>query len=199
MTDNEMGAGASATPEKIAAWFRGRLPEGWTAHEVVVDRDEITVVVDLSTVSVTSGQAADGTDSTDSADMAAAQTPEDEAAEELAGRVSRFREDTRAVRVTIAREAERRYERKVAWGVSDGSTTQLFTTIAVPVMTRLRQPERKVLDTLVEAGVARSRAHALAWCVDLVGRHSADWLDELREAMTQVERVRSAGPDSTTS
>jgi len=64
------------------------------------------------------------------------------------------------------------------------------------VMTRLRQPERLVLDTLVEAGVARSRAHALAWCVRLVGENSDAWLGRLREAMTEVQRVRDEGPGS---
>ena len=66
--------------------------------------------------------------------------------------------------------------------------------MSVPVMTRLRQPERSVLDTLVDAGVARSRSDALAWCVRLVGEHTEDWLGQLREAMTAVERVRAEGP-----
>ena len=61
-------------------------------------------------------------------------------------------------------------------------------------MTRLRQPQRLVLDTLVDAGVARSRADALAWCVRLVGQHEEDWLVELRQAMTAVADVRSHGP-----
>ena len=64
-------------------------------------------------------------------------------------------------------------------------------------MTRLRQPERQVLDTLVDAGVARSRAHALAWCVRLVGEHADEWLGELRTAMEQVREVRETGPDVT--
>jgi hypothetical protein len=72
----------------------------------------------------------------------------------------------------------------------------LFTHLAVPVMTRLRQPERQVLDTLVDAGVARSRADALAWCVRLVGKHAEEWLTELREAMEKVEQVRAQGPES---
>jgi hypothetical protein len=72
----------------------------------------------------------------------------------------------------------------------------MFTTLSVPVMTRLRQPERQVLDTLVEAGVARSRSDALAWCVRLVGKNTESWLGELRDAMQQVERVRSSGPDA---
>lgn len=63
-------------------------------------------------------------------------------------------------------------------------------------MTRLRQPERLVLDTLVAAGVARSRSEALAWAVRLVGRNAEEWLGELRTAMENVERVRSQGPDS---
>ena len=96
--------------------------------------------------------------------------------------------------MTVADEAERRFGRKVSWGVTAGERTELFTTLSVPVMTRLRQPERVVLETLVEAGVARSRAHALAWCVRLVGQHSAEWLSELREAMTAVEKVREEGP-----
>ena len=80
----------------------------------------------------------------------------------------------------IADEAEARYGRKVAWGVTLGDRRVLFTHLAVPVMTRLRQPERKVLDTLVDAGVARSRADALSWTVKLAGQHSEAWLAELR-------------------
>jgi hypothetical protein len=64
------------------------------------------------------------------------------------------------------------------------------------VMTRLRQPERLVLDTLVDAGVARSRSDALAWCVRLVGEHEDSWLTDLREALRTVEQVRSGGPRS---
>jgi hypothetical protein len=52
-----------------------------------------------------------------------------------------------------------------------------------------------VLDTLVDAGVARSRSEALAWCVRLVGRHADDWLGGLREAMSEVDRLRAEGPE----
>jgi hypothetical protein len=55
---------------------------------------------------------------------------------------------------------------------------------------------RRVLDTLVEAGVARSRSDALAWCVRLVGRNTETWLADLRAAMESVQRVRSTGPDA---
>jgi hypothetical protein len=105
-----------------------------------------------------------------------------------------FREATRGERMAIAAEAEGRFRRKVSWGVEAGGETRLFTTASVPAMTRLRFPERKVLDTLVEAGVARSRSDALAWCVRLVGRHQAEWLTDLREALGSVERVRAEGP-----
>ncbi|QIP38376.1 hypothetical protein G9444_1132 [Rhodococcus erythropolis] len=94
----------------------------------------------------------------------------------------------------IADEAEARYGRKVAWGVRLDEKTVLFTHLSVPVMTRLRQPERKVLDTLVDAGVARSRADALMWTVRLAGKHSEQWLTELREAMSKVDDLRSEGP-----
>jgi hypothetical protein len=114
------------------------------------------------------------------------------------GRIARFREDTRDRRIRIAREAEARFGRKVAWGVTCGEARSMFTTLSVPVMTRLRQPERIVLDTLVEAGVARSRSDALAWCVRLVGRHTEDWLNDLRTAMEAVHEVRRAGPEAAT-
>ena len=110
------------------------------------------------------------------------------------GRVQAFREDTREHRIEIARELEHRTGRKVAWGVEIGEHRVLFTTLSVPVMTRLRQPERAVLDTLVDAGVAKSRSDALAWCVKLVGSHTDEWLTQLRDAMTEVERVRATGP-----
>src|SRR5579872_5752538 len=126
--------------------------------------------------------------------------PEPEADDAVAaaeGRIKRFREDTRARRIEIAREAERKFGRKVAWGARCGSVTEMFTTLSVPVMTRLRQSERRVLDTLVDAGVARSRSDALAWCVRLVGEHTEDWLAGLRDAMSEVDKLRAEGPNLT--
>jgi hypothetical protein len=175
-------------PEQVSAadvsgWLAGRLPDGWLIGppQVTVDRDEIIIVGPLAAPEVAEGVA-------DAGDGGAAKA----AAE--AGRISRFREETREERVRIAREAEHRYGRKIAWGATAGGTTEFFTTMSVPVMTRLRQPERSVLDTLVDAGVARSRSDALAWCVRLVGEHTEDWLGQLRDAMTAVERVRAEGP-----
>ena len=107
------------------------------------------------------------------------------------GRIKRFREQTRERRIEIAREAEHRFQRKVAWGVTCGDVSEMFTALSVPVMTRLRQPERRVLDTLVDAGVARSRSDALAWCVRLTGEHADAWLAELRTALQRVEEVRA--------
>ncbi|MFG2619596.1 hypothetical protein ACGFXC_18490 [Streptomyces sp. NPDC048507] len=109
--------------------------------------------------------------------------------------VKEFRERTREQRVEVAREAEELYRRKVAWGVRSGAQTTLFTHLAVPVMSRLRQSERQVLDTLVASGVARSRADALAWCVRLVGENTDAWLTELRDSLDQVRQVRAQGPD----
>jgi hypothetical protein len=153
------------------AWFEGRLPGEWfTEVTVTVDREEITVV----------GKLAD-------------ETAEAPAAAE--GRISRFRAETRATRIQIAEEAEARYRRKVSWGAELGEVRALFTHISVPVMTRLRQPERQVLDTLVDAGVARSRSEALAWAVKLTGEHADSWLANLREAMSEVDKLRSEGPE----
>ena len=110
------------------------------------------------------------------------------------GAVDAFRESTRQERMVIAREAESRFGRPVSWGVERDGATTLFTTQSSPVMTRLRLRERAVLTTLIDAGIARSRSEALAWCVKLVERHQADWLAELREALVGVEQVRVGGP-----
>ena len=166
--------------QKVQGWFSGRLPEAWTGEpvQVTVDREEITVVLTV-------------------ADVAAGES-EVEQAEARAGRASAFREETRDARIKIAREAEHRYQRKVSWGIRVGqgesSHEELWTHVSAPVMTRLRQQNRLVLDTLVDAGVARSRSEALAWCVRLVGQHEEDWLGELRDAMASVADVRSKGP-----
>lgn len=162
--------------EDAAEWFAGRLPESWFTGDptVVVDREEITVIGRL---------------------------PDPQEAETKArasGRASRFREETRGERMRIADEAQGRFDRKVSWGVEIGTGDNveriLFTHLAVPVMTRLKQPERQVLDTLVDAGVARSRSDALAWSVRLVGQHTEEWLDKLREAMKAVDDLRAEGP-----
>ena len=168
------------TTEEIRGWLIGRLPEDWFdgTPEVTVDREEITVVGALR-----------GPD-------LPADVSDVERAAAVRGRVRAFREDTRERRIEIAREIEHQAGRKVAWGVDAGGERLLFTTLSVPVMTRLRQPERAVLDTLVDAGVARSRSDALAWCVRLVGRNSDAWLAQLRSAMEEVERVRAAGPEA---
>src|SRR5207253_9604422 len=100
-------------------------------------------------------------------------------------------------RMHIADEAQARYGRTVSWGVRIGGERIMFTHLAVPVMTRLRQPDRRVLDTLVDAGVARSRSDALAWCVRLVGEHTDEWLAKLRDAMTEVDKLRAEGPNLT--
>lgn len=168
----------SEASEKLRGWFSGRLPEEWFegAPEVVVDREEVSVVGRLAEPAL------------------AEDASESERAAALAGHIQRFREDTRDKRIVIAREAEHRFGHKVSWGAECGDRREMFTTMSVPVMTRLRQPERRVLDTLVEAGVARSRSDALAWCVRLVGKNADEWLGELREALQHVERARAAGP-----
>ena len=150
-------------------WFAGRLPSDWfTDVSLSADREELLVIGTLGDESATDAEAE--------------------------GRISRFRSETRDERIEIALEAEARYQRKVSWGARLGDTTVLFTHVSAPVMTRLRQPERRVLDTLVDAGVARSRSDALAWSVRLVGEHADEWLGQLREAMSQVDKLRGEGP-----
>jgi hypothetical protein len=164
--------------EKLRGWLTGRLPTDWftEAPQITVDRDEVIVVGRIPEPEVAEGVG--------DAERAAA----------YAGAVKAFRELTREARIEIARELEHKLGRAVAWGVECGDRRELFTTHSVPVMTRLRQPERIVLDTLVEGGVARSRSDALAWCVRLVGKNADTWLGELREALQKVGEVRATGP-----
>ena len=153
---------------EVEQFFDDRLPDGWfTEREILIDADEIVVIGRI--------EPDEGADPKTVVDV--------------------FREETRRHRIEIAAEAESRWYRKVAWGVRVGDMGVMFTHLAVPAMTRLRIKERQVLDTLVESGVARSRADALAWCVRLVGRHTDEWLGELRDAMKQVEEVRDRGPE----
>jgi hypothetical protein len=177
------GRHAGASDEKpstdgLAGWLVGRLPEAWFEGPptVTVDRDEIVIVGRITAPSLPDG----GDDVSRSAGEV--------------GRITRFREETREERMAIAREAEHHFGRSVAWGVEAGVASVVFTNLSVPVMTRLRQPERLVLDTLVDSGVARSRADALAWCVKLVATNTDEWLRDLRAAMESVETVRQQGP-----
>ena len=165
----------------LEGWFAGRLPDEWFtgAPTVTADREEILVVG-----TVPEPEYPDGAD--DAATASARRA-----------RIKRFREDTREQRMRIADEAEASTGRKVAWGARCGDDEQIFTALAVPVMTRLRMRERQTLDTLVGAGVARSRSDALAWCVRLVRDHEGEWIDQLREALVGVEQARSSGPKPT--
>src|SRR5258707_11566424 len=150
--------------EDIGAWFAARVPKTWFAGppEVTSDSEEILVIGELPDV-----------------ELAAGTSPDAREAARVA-RIDRFREETRDERVKIARDAERRFRRKVAWGASCGDETRIFTTLSLPVMTRLRMPERAVLDTLVAAGVARGRTDALPWCVRLFGIPPTDWIKGMR-------------------
>jgi hypothetical protein len=165
--------------ETLRGWFTGRLPQDLFEGppEVVVDREEITVIGRIPVPATAEGAC------------------ETELAAAAAGRLKEFRERTRPARMAVAAEAEHKFGRKVSWGAHCGESTELFTTLSVPVMTRLRQSERQLLDTLVGAGVARSRSDALGWCVRQVGERAESWLEELRAAVRTVEEVRDAGPD----
>ena len=164
--------------QEIGSWFESHVPKGWFDGplDVMADGDEILVVGNLPDVELAEG------------------TAEEARSAARAARIDRFREETRDDRVRIARDAERAFRRRVGWGARCGDELRLFTTASVPVMTRLRMPERTILDTLVAGGVARSRSDALAWCVKLVGMHQAEWIKGLRDALVKVDEVRNKGP-----
>ncbi len=160
----------SQDPTTVIAWFAERLPEHWFQGPptVRVDKDEILIVGALTI-------AEDGQDVHET--------------------LIAFREATRADRMKIAETAQKLWQRSVSWGAICGEVEARFTTASVPVMTRLKIDERQVLDTLIDAGVARSRSEALAWCVQQVGQHQREWIERLQVAMSEVERIRSEGPN----
>ncbi len=167
-----------AASSKTVGWFAGRIPDGWFTGppEVTYDRDEVLVLGTIPAPDLGAG------------------TEEDTRAAAVQSRIEAFREETRAHRMAIADAAEARFDRKVAWGVECDGIRAVFTSLSVPVMTRLRMQERGVLDTLVDASVARSRSDALAWCVRLVSQHQDEWIAKLRDALVEVNKVRSEGP-----
>jgi hypothetical protein len=173
-----MPTSGNTSQDQIAGWFAGRIPSDWFTGplDIQADRDEVIVVGTLA-----------------EPELAPKSSDETKAAA-LASRISGHREDTRGQRMRIADEAQHKFGLKVSWGAACGDQRVLFTTLATPAMTRVRMPERRVLDTLVDAGVARSRSHALAWCVRLVAQRQDEWLKDLNEALEKVKAVRTEGP-----
>lgn len=164
------GSSRSNDVQTVVAWFDERLPSDWFNGPPVVriDKDEILIVGTLA--------------------------PPADATQPVETVLVSFREQSRDKRMEIADVAQQMWQRTVSWGVSCGDVEARFTTASVPVMTRLRIDERQVLDTLIDAGVARSRSEALAWCVQQVGRNQQEWIGRLKDAMSEVERIRSEGP-----
>lgn len=167
-------------PEELHGWFAGRLPDGLFLKQpdIVFDDDEILVVGEIPDVELEAGSS------------------ETTQASARAARIERFRDQTKRQRIIVAQDAERLFGRKVSWGATCGGVTQHFTTLGVPVMTRLRIADRRILDTLIDAGVARSRSEALAWCVRLVQKHQGEWIQSLRDALQAVEKARQEGPQA---
>ena len=91
----------------IKGWFAGRLPDGWfTGVEVAVEDDQIVVLGTLPEINLGS-------------------TPEEKEGA-AAGRIARFREETRGERIGIAREAEERFKKYVTWGAKLDGVTKRF-------------------------------------------------------------------------
>jgi hypothetical protein len=160
---------------EVQSWLQERLPEGLAdgPPEITVYDDEVVVVIPLA------------------APPSDAELPGDERRQAEYAPITRRREETRPLRMKLARELQSRLGRPIAWGMRAGGSEALFTTRSVPVMTRLGRAERDVLDTLVAAGVADTRSSALAYAVRAFAAEHADWLDEVREALAQVEQVRA--------
>jgi hypothetical protein len=111
LTDSDLQRNYVIMDEKelgtIKGWFAGRLPDGWfKGVEVTVEDDQIVVLGALPEINVGS-------------------TPEEKEGA-AAGRISRFREETRGDRIGIAREAEERFHKYVTWGAKLGGITKRF-------------------------------------------------------------------------
>jgi hypothetical protein len=99
MDEKELGS--------IKGWFAGRLPDGWfTGVDVTVEDDQIVVMGALP-------------------DAGLGSTPEEKEGA-AAGRIARFREETRGQRIGIAQEAEERFKKYVTWGANMGGVTKRF-------------------------------------------------------------------------
>ena len=174
--------------EELQRRIQERLPAQLLAGvpDISVYDDEVVVMLPI---------AADSLDSS---------LPDDERRDAALRLIGRRREETRSLRIHLARDVQEVVGRPVAWGMKVGDTTALFTTRSAPVMTRLGRAERDVLDTLVAAGVADTRSSALAYTVRAFAVEHTDWLAEVRTAIEQVEQVRarlkltrrSGAPDS---
>jgi hypothetical protein len=99
MDEKELGS--------IKGWFAGRLPDGWfTGVEIAVEDDQIVVLGTLPELNIGS-------------------TPEEKEGA-AAGRIARFREETRGQRIGIAQEAEERFHKYVTWGAKLSGVTKRF-------------------------------------------------------------------------
>ena len=164
----------------VVAWFAGRLPDEWTAAgepELTVDREEVTVVITIAEPELADD--ADGptrAEAVAGASAGSARTPRATHRDRPRGRAP--------VRTKgCVGRAGRRPDRAVHSSRRPG-----HDPVASARTTCARHPRR--------AGVARSRADALAWCVRLVGQHTDDWLAKSRAAIADVERLHAEGPDT---
>ncbi len=160
--------------QELQGWLEARLPDGLRAAppEITLYEDELVVVL--------AGRA-----------VAPAELPQEErrAAEER--RIAELREETRPLRMRLARDLQAALGRPVAWGLRVGATEELFTSRTAPVMTRLGRAERELLDTLVAAGVAETRSAALGYVVRAFAAEHGEWLAEMRAAIAQMHAVRA--------
>ncbi len=165
---------AEMQPDELQAWLAARLPAALMAAQpdIQVYPDEVVLMLHLSDATLP------------------ASSGEQQRNAEL-DFISQQRENSRPMRMKLARQLQKRLGKTVSWGMQVGESSVLFTTRTTPVMTRLGRAEREVLDTLVAAGVAETRSSALAYTVRTFAFEHADWLAEVREAIEQVEQVRS--------
>ena len=175
--------GVDAATHEITGRVRGARAADLHAAvpHIEVDRGEMRVFGDDGAPEVPDGLDAEG--------IAAAEQ----------ARIDRFRVETRDRRIAVARQAEARYGRPISWGATSGATIRHFTTVHAFVPTRLDFEQRRVLDHLVDAGIAKNRGQGLAWCVDLVRQNEEGWLTRLQEALDTLNETADAAPPTSPS
>ena len=174
------------TRERVAGWFAGRLPQEWqaTPAQITIDREEITVRLSIPDVEWARTQTAARSRGAGRPGQGVPRgDPRQADGDRPRGRAPLRRQ---GVVGTAGRRGRRRAQRALDPRRRAGDDPAAPAAADGPGHPRRRR-------------VARSRADALAWCVQLVGQHEDDWLTELRDAWRRspTYAARAPPPDAT--
>jgi hypothetical protein len=163
--NNQLVALEKRLAEQLPAHLLGEEPE------LTLEDDELLVVMQVNTDGVTG-----------------------EGKERRLGEqelIMRLRQESRALRIQLARAIHHDYGFVVSWGMRAGETLRMFTSNATkPVMTRLTREERKVLDSIIAANIANTRSAAISYIIRIYAREHQDWLQEVQLLSERMAQLR---------